>query len=183
MDDSTILGLFGLLLLAMILLPAGIFVLYRKLNENAGKKLDEEKRRFEKGEMSADERDRYIKRKIRVAEEMYHHGDLSLLELEAIKKQYTGKSNMLDYGGAAFTAAASNKIQAERAIAEHHKKAERALIFHATAGGAINGTAGAIIGAAASANKSAKEAAALEATRAAAENEYRKTLDDIAKRK
>ena len=183
MDDSTIMGLFGLLLLTMILLPLGIVVLYRKLNEDASKKMEEEKRRFEKGEMSAEERERYIKRKIRNAEEMYQHGDLSLLELEAIKKQYTGKSNMLDYGGVAFTAAASNKIAAERAITQHQKKAERDLIFQATAGGAINGTAGAIVGAAASASKSAKEAAALEATRAAAENAYQKTLDDISKRK
>ena len=183
MSDETIMSLFSLLLVAMILLPLGIIFLYRKLNANAAKKLEEEASRFERGQMSPEERAKYVARKLRSAEEMYHHGDLSLLELESLRKYYTGKSNMIDYGGAAFTAAASNKDQAERAIAQHQKRAERDLIFQTTAGGAINGTAGAIVGAAASASKSAREAAALEANRAAAEAEYRKSLDDLAKPK
>lgn len=143
------------------------------------KKRKEEERRFESGEMTKEERENYIQKKIKSAEEMYHHGNLSLLEFEAIKKKY-GKSNLLDNGGLAFTAAASNKIQAERAISAHQKKAERDLIFQSTAGGAINGTAGAVIGAVASASKSAKEGAVLESQRAAAEQAYHNALDDIA---
>ena len=141
----------------------------------------EEKRRFENGEMTADERAKYVEKQLKSVEKLYNHGDLTLFEREVLKKKYTGKSMLIDNGGLEFTAAASNKVQAERAITQHQKKAERDLIFQASVGSAINGTAGAIIGAANSAQKSSGEAAALESQRVTAEQKYRKALDDLAK--
>lgn len=146
------------------------------------KKLDEEKRRFENGEMSAEERKNYVNKQLSQISQMYNSGQLSLLEYEALKKKYTGESFLLDYGGLEYTVAASNKVAAERAVAKQKKKAENDLIFQTSVGSAVNGTAGAIIGAASSARNSAKEAADLEAKRAAAEEAYQKALKNVGKK-
>jgi hypothetical protein len=157
-------------------------VILPKKEKEINEQWEEEKRRFENGEMSAYEREKYIKSKIRHAEQMYNSGQLSFLELQALKKSL-GCSNTIDDLGFQVTATASNKFQAERAVEQQQKKAERDLIFQTTVGGAINGTTGAIIGATASANESAKEAAALEARRASAENKFQEALNNGSKGK
>ena len=141
----------------------------------------ENERRFDNGEMTENERAEFIAKKIKRAEELYFHGDLTLLELEAIKKKYSGHSIFLDYGGLEFTRAYSNKKQVENAITQHKKDAENSLILSAAIGDAIGGTAGAIVGASASIQKSANDAATLEAMKLAAERDYQKACENYVK--
>ena len=158
-----------------------VILLYFWIDSRLVYKLVDDKRRFKSGEMTEPERSKYIAKQLKSAEDYFRLGKLTLFDLEAVKRYY-GQPSMLDSGGIAFTRAASNKLQAEHAIKQHQKKSERDLIFQTTVGDAINGLPGAIIGATESIKKSAKEAAALEASRAVAENEYRKALEDIGKR-
>jgi hypothetical protein len=143
---------------------------------------EEENKRFENGEMTPAERKAYVKRKIDFAEMAYRHGDLTLLQLEALKKKYTGESFYIDNYGLEVTAATSNMDQVDRAIAQHKKDADRNLIINAAVGDAIGGTAGAIVGAAASARKSAQEAADLERQRATADRDFHRAIENSFKR-
>lgn len=143
---------------------------------------EDEDKRFDNGEMTPDERASYVKKKLSFIEMAYQHGDLTLLELEALKKKYTGESFYLDNLGMEITAATSNKVQVERAIAQQRKDAERNLIINAAVGNAVGGTAGTIIGAATSAQSAAQEAADLEKLRVAAEQNYRQAIERSTKR-
>ena len=139
--------------------------------------------RFENGEMTQAERESYIKRKIKFAEQAYHHGDLTLTQLEALKKSYTGESFYLDNFGIAGTMALDNAVQAELAIERHNKTAERNMIINAAVGDAVGGTAGAIVGAATSAQRSAQEAVVLENNLAIAKQNLQETLSNSYKNK
>ena len=167
--------------IVLFFIPVTKFLIIPKIKEIKGRKNEDE--RFEKGEMTQAERESYIKRKIKFAEQAYHHGDLTLTQLEALKKKYTGESFYLDNFGIAGTVALDNKVQAELAIKRHNKAAERNMIINAAIGDAVGGTAGAIIGAATSAQKSAQEAVALEKQRAIADQNFQQTFDNACKNK
>ena len=61
-------------------------IVYVLVAPTSNKKVDEKEKRFERGEMSQEEREKYINKRIKSAEERYRHGDLPLFALEAIKK-------------------------------------------------------------------------------------------------
>ena len=112
----------------------------------------------------------------------YRHGDFTLIQLEGIRKKYSGESFLLDNVGIETAFAASRKDQIDRAITQQQKKAEKSLIYNAALGDAIGGTAGAIIGAASSAQKSAQESAALEVEKAAADKAFRNAVTNDLKK-
>lgn len=142
--------------------------LNQKQNEQS-KKREEDDRRFENGEMTGKERAEYAAKQINTAELMFKHGDLTMAEYELLKKKYTGKSFMVDNMSLNTLYAASRKYEANRAIEQHNKNAQKSIIYSAAIGDAIGGPAGAIVGAVSSAQKSAQEAAALEAEKAKAD--------------
>lgn len=151
-------------------------------NEKEKRKREEDARRFDSGEMKGTERAAYAKKQLDYAEGMYNRGALTFLELQALKKKYTGKS-MIDDFGLGVVAAASRKDQVNRAIEKQQKSATGSMIINAAVGEAIAGTAGAVIGAATSAEKSSQEAAALAAEKAAAEQNFRAAVEDSLFRK
>ena len=165
----------------LFFIPVTTFLIIPKIKEIKGRKNEDE--RFEKGEMTQAERESYIKRKLKFAEQAYHHGDITLTQLEALKKKYTGESFYLDNFGISGTTALDNKVQAELAIERHNKAAERNMIINAAIGDAVGGTTGAIIGAATSAQKSAQEAVVLEKQRAAADQNFKQAFDNACKNK
>ena len=79
--------------------------------EEKRKAREEEDRRFENGEMTPAERSAYVKRKLDFAEMAYRHGDLTLWQLEALRKKYTGQSTLLDNFGYEAVIAASDKTK------------------------------------------------------------------------
>lgn len=143
----------------------------QKENERS-KKREEDEKRFESGKMTDKERAAYAAKQIGDAELMYSHGDLTLAELELVRKKYTGKSFMVDNMSLETVFAASRKDEVNRAVEQHNKEAEKNIIYSAAIGNAIGGTAGAIVGAVSSAQKYAQEGAALEAEKAKAEQAF-----------
>ena len=150
--------------------------------EQYSAKLKEDERRFDSGEMKDTERAAYAKKKLDYAEGAYERGAITFLELQALKKKYTGKS-LIDDVGLDVVAAASRKNQVDRAIEKQQKSATGSMIINAAVGDAIAGTAGAVIGAATSAQKSSQEVAALAAEKAAAEQNFREAMEDSIMRK
>lgn len=146
-------------------------------NEKEKQKREEDDRRYESGEMKGAERAAYVKKQLDYAEGAYNRGVITLLELQLLKKKYTGKSMINDFG-LDVVAAASRKDQVNRAINKQQKSATGSMIINAAVGEAIAGTAGAVIGAATSAQKSSQEAAALAAEKAAAEQDLHKAMED-----
>lgn len=146
-------------------------------NKKEKKKREEDERRFESGEMKGAERAAYAKKKLDYAVGAYNRGAITFLELQLLKKKYTGKS-MIDDFGLDVVAAASRKYQVNQAIEKQQKSATGSMIINAAVGEAIAGTAGAVIGAATSAQKSSQEAAALAAEKAVAEQDFHKAMED-----
>lgn len=146
------------------------------------KKHEEDERRFKNGEMSPSERSAYAKKKIEFAEMAYRGGQITLLELELVKKKYSDNS-LIDTVGLNVTAAMSKKDQINRKITEQQKRAENRLIFNTALGEATGGIGGAIVGAVDSAQRNAKESIALESEKSIAEYEYRKAIEESIKNK
>lgn len=151
-------------------------------DEEISKKIKEDNRRFESGEMTGEERKKYVEKQLKMIDSMYRINQLTLAEKEVLVKKYTGKSSWIDHYGVEFTVAASDKLQVDKAIKEQKKDAERDLMINTAFGNAIGGLGGAIVGAANSAKKSAEEAADLEAVQAVVEENYRKALKNSTKR-
>lgn len=145
-------------------------------------KYKEDEQRFKNGEMSPSERAAYAKKKIEFAEMAYRGGQLTLMELELVKKKYSDNS-MIDVVGLNVTAAVSKKDQINRKITEQQKRAENRLIFNTALGEATGGIGGAIVGAVDSAQRNAKETITLETEKNIAEQEYRKAIEDSVKNK
>lgn len=74
---------FTIACLVLVLLGV-IRILLALIKKKKQKALDDQ--RFKNGEMSQTEREAYIKRKIKFAEQAYNHGDITLIQLEALKK-------------------------------------------------------------------------------------------------
>lgn len=169
-----------LMAVMLIVISVGGFKILQvaeETKEDAKRKREEDERRFESGEMKGAERAAYAKKKLDYAEGAYNRGVITLLELQLLKKKYTGKS-MIDDFGLDVVAAASRKYQVNQAIEKQQKSATGSMIINAAVGEAIAGTAGAVIGAATSAQKSSQEAAALAAEKAAAEQDFHKAMED-----
>lgn len=172
----------GAILMAvmLIVISVGGFKILQaaeETKEDAKRKREEDERRFESGEMKGAERAAYAKKKIDYAVGAYNRGAITFLELQLLKKKYTGES-MIDDFGLDVVAAASRKYQVNQAIEKQQKSATGSMIINAAVGEAIAGTAGAVIGAATSAQKSSQEAAALAAEKAAAEQDFHKAMED-----
>lgn len=180
-------GLKGAIIGAVItfIVSAIIFNISQAADENNEKekcKREKDARRFDSGEMKGAERVAYVKKQLDYAEGAYKRGVITLLELQLLKKKYTGKSMINDFG-LDVVAAASRKDQVNRAIEKQQKSATGSMIINAAVGEAIAGTAGAVIGAATSAEKSSQEAAALAAEKAAAEQDLHKAMEDSVRRR
>lgn len=168
-----------LMAVMLIVISVGGFKILQvaeETKEDAKRKREEDERRFESGEMKGAERAAYAKKKLDYAEGAYNRGVITLL-VQLLKKKYTGKS-MIDDFGLDVVAAASRKYQVNQAIEKQQKSATGSMIINAAVGEAIAGTAGAVIGAATSAQKSSQEAAALAAEKAAAEQDFHKAMED-----
>ena len=148
----------------------------RRLKQDRSRQ--EQELRFENKQMSPEERAQFVEKKLKIIEEAYKYGDITLFEYEVLQKKYKGESFYVDCYGLAGTAAASKKHDIERAIEKQKKDAERNLIFSATVGEAVGGLSGAIVGAASSIQKSSQEAAALERKRIEAEEEFKQVAHD-----
>lgn len=129
-------------------------------------KIEETKRRYESGEMSEAERTAYANRQIADAERLYNAGHLTTIQLEAVRKKYSGKSLLLDNMSIQAATAASNKIEVDRAIEAQQKEAKKSMFYNTLLGDAVAGAPGVVIGAAVSAQESAKEAAELQVKKA-----------------
>lgn len=93
-------------------------------------------------------------KKLRLAEMMFEHGDITFMQYDLLKAKYTGEKSYTETHGIDMAMAASKKISADMAIEKHKKDTEKSIVLNAAVGNAVGGLGGTIIGAATAAGKS-----------------------------
>lgn len=166
---------FGIIFGVIVGLCVYMFVekMMKEKKEEQKVEIQNDEKRFENGEMTGVEREKYVKRKLKYIDYLYEHNSITFAQREELIKKYTGKSAYLDALGAKKVKALSDKMLVDRAIEQHKKDAETDLMLNTTFGNAIGGISGAMYGATNSLQHSAEKAEELERLRLIAEENLR----------
>lgn len=115
-------------------------------------------------------------KKLRLAEQMYRHGDLTFAQYDALKAAYTGKKSFAQEYGMDLTMAVSDKLAVDKALERHKEETQKRIITNSAIGNAIGGVAGGIAGAVSTASNASIEAGQLMAEQDKANKRYEEAL-------